>query len=141
MRVYVFVMLCAQWFTQVLLAEDMRTSISSFRYLDSFETVVKAVRYLGATDEEVNKLPERTDEIGRDRALSPCFLEERTRWALSLSGFVGLKCRSDTKKNPWGITQGSARLSLGIAKVSIGCIIPPRDGRKPQRSSMKDPAD
>lgn len=65
MRVYVFVMLCGRWFTQVLLAEDMRTSISSFRYFDSFETVVKTVRYLGATDEEVNKLLERTDEIGR----------------------------------------------------------------------------
>ena len=37
-RVYVFVILRGQWFTQVLLAEDMRTSIGNFRYFDSFET-------------------------------------------------------------------------------------------------------
>ena len=67
MRVYVFVMLCGRWSTQVLLAEDMRTSIGSFRYFDRFETVVKAVRYLGATDQEMDELLERTEEIGRGR--------------------------------------------------------------------------
>jgi hypothetical protein len=65
MRVYVFVMLRERWFTQCLLAEDMQTSISGFQYFQSLETIIKALRYLGAADEELDELSERAESMGR----------------------------------------------------------------------------
>ena len=86
MRVYCFVMLRGCWFTQCLLAEDMQTSISGFRYFEAFDMVLKALSYLGATEREMDELIERTEGIGRGHAPLLCSLRERTCSALSRRG-------------------------------------------------------
>ena len=60
MRVYVYCMIRDQWFTQCL-AEDLATSISAIQKFQSFETMIRALRYVGATEAAIAQL---VDEDG-----------------------------------------------------------------------------
>ena len=65
MRVYIFAMLCKGWFTQCLDARDMKTSVSGFRGFSSMETLEKALRYLGADEEDLKRFRAEADARGR----------------------------------------------------------------------------
>ena len=57
-------MLRNRWFTHPLMAGDLHTSISGFKHFDSFDTIVKALRYLGAIDQDLDELLERAERMG-----------------------------------------------------------------------------
>jgi hypothetical protein len=59
-------MLTGSWFSQVL-AEDLATSISAKQKFASFDTMIRAVRYVGASEEALHQLVEEDglDEKGR----------------------------------------------------------------------------
>ena len=78
---------------------------------------MKAVRYFGATDEEANKLLERTDGIGRGSCTLTLLPGRKNLLGIKPEWLGELKHRSDTKKNPFGDHPGVCILSLGISQV------------------------